>query len=58
LAARAKFTHRRNTISALLSFNQVGELTDFNSDDRFLSADGKTFKGYPWSTPVRDYKDF
>lgn len=25
---------------------------------RFLSADGKTYKSYPWSTPVRSYKDF
>ena len=58
LAARAKFTHMGNTISALLSFNQAGELTDFISNDRFLSADGKTFKSYPWSTPVRNYKDF
>ena len=58
LAARAKFTHRGNTISALLFFNQAGELTDFISNDRFLSADGKTFKSYPWSTPVRNYIDF
>ena len=56
LAARAKFTHMDNTISARLSFNQAGELTDFISNDRFLSADGKTFKSYPWSTPVRSYK--
>jgi hypothetical protein len=32
-------------------------LTDFISNDRFLSADGKTYKNYPWSTPVRSYKD-
>jgi hypothetical protein len=23
-----------------------------------MSADGKTYKNYPWSTPTRDYKDF
>ena len=45
-----------NTISARLSFNQAGELIDFVSNDRFLSADGKTFQSYPWSTPVRSYK--
>jgi hypothetical protein len=58
LAARARFTYMGNTISARLSFNQAGELTDFVSDDRFLSADGKTFKSYPWSTPVRSYREF
>ena len=57
LAARAKFTHMGSTIGARLSFNQAGELTDFVSSDRFLSADGKTFKSYPWSTPVRSYRD-
>lgn len=57
-ASRARFTHRGVTISALLSFNPAGELTDFISDERFLSADGKTYESYPWSTPVRSYKDF
>lgn len=57
LSARAKFTHLGNTISARLSFNQAGELTDFVSNDRFFSPDGKTFKSYPWSTPVRNYRE-
>lgn len=56
-SALAKFTHMGNTISARLSFNKVGELTDFVSNDRFFSPDGKTFKSYPWSTPVRDYRE-
>jgi hypothetical protein len=58
LQARARFTHEGVTISALLSFDQAGQLTDFVSNDRFFSTDGKTFASYPWSTPVRDYKDF
>jgi hypothetical protein len=58
LAARARFTHRGNTIRAQLSFNQDGELIDFVSSDRFMSDDGKTFKSYPWSTPVRSYREF
>lgn len=57
LAARARFTHMDHTITARLSFNQAGELIDFVSNDRFLSADGKTFKSYPWSTPVRSYRE-
>jgi hypothetical protein len=58
LEARARFTHMGVTVSALLSFNTAGELIDFVSNDRFLSTDGKTYTSYPWSTPVRDYKDF
>ena len=58
LAARAKFTHMGITITALLSFNEFGELTDFISDDRYYSTGGESFKSYPWSTPVRNYKEF
>ncbi|MGA9672165.1 MAG: DUF6544 family protein, partial [Terracidiphilus sp.] len=56
-SALAKFTHAGNTISARLFFNHAGELTDFVSNDRFFSPDGKTFKSYPWSTPVRNYRE-
>jgi hypothetical protein len=54
--ARARFTHMGNSIRARLTFNQAGDLTDFVSNDRLLSADGKTFESYPWSTPVGSHK--
>ena len=54
--ARARFTNEGVTISAALSFNEAGELTDFISNDRFMSADGKAYASHPWSTPVRDYR--
>ena len=54
----AKFTNRAISISALLSFNQAGEMTNFVSGDRYLSADGITYEQYPWSTPAKDYRDF
>lgn len=57
LTARARFTHGGNTIGAELTFNARGELTNFVSNDRFLSADGKTYTSYPWSTPMRDYRE-
>jgi hypothetical protein len=57
-SVRAFFMHGKSTISATLSFNARGELTDFVSDDRYQSADGKTYTRYPWSTPLRDYDDF
>lgn len=58
LTVKARFTHNNITITALLYFNEKGELTNFISDDRFLSADGKTYTKYKWSTPAKDYKDF
>jgi hypothetical protein len=58
LTVRARFTNAGNTITALLFFNRVGELTDFSSEDRFQSLDGKTYQNYRWSTPVEAYKDF
>jgi hypothetical protein len=57
-SVRAFFTHGKRTISATLSFNIRGELTNFVSEDRYQSVDGKTYTRYPWSTPLRDYQDF
>jgi len=55
---KAWFTNKSITISALLYFNDKGELINFVSDDRFLSADGKEYKNYRWSTPCRNYQEF
>jgi hypothetical protein len=55
---KGTFTNRHITISAILTFNDKGELINFESNDRFLSADGKTYLSFPWSTPCGDYKDY
>lgn len=57
-SVRGTFTNAGHTIAAVLSFDTHGDLVDFVSEDRFLSADGKSYQKYPWSTPVRDYRDF
>jgi hypothetical protein len=57
LHAKATFTNAGNAISAVLTFNEADQLVDFYSDDRFMSADGKTYKSYRWSTPISDYRD-
>ncbi|HXV63394.1 MAG TPA: DUF6544 family protein [Vicinamibacteria bacterium] len=58
-SARANYTIGSNTISAVLSFNEKGELVDFVSDDRLAaSADGKQFTPCRWSTPVGEYRSF
>ncbi len=58
LTVKAAFTNRNQTISAILFFNQTGELTNFSSDDRYLSEDGETYYNYQWTTPVKAYKEF
>ena len=52
LSVKAKFTNGGITISATLFFNENGELINFISNDRFETKDGKTYKNYPWITPV------
>ena len=57
LTVKAKFTNKGNTITAVLYFNEKGELINFVSDDRYQSMDGKTYLNYRWSTPLKDYRD-
>ena len=58
LTAKATFTNLDYTVSAVLSFNDKGELVNFVSDDRYLNVKGNTFEQYRWSTPLKDYKEF
>ncbi len=51
------FTNQGNTITATLSFREDGALIDLVSEDRYLSEDGKTYLSYPWSTPVKEYRE-
>jgi hypothetical protein len=53
----ARFTNGNHTIAATLYFDEAGALTNFISNDRFLSSDGKTYLNYPWSTPVKTYRE-
>lgn len=50
------YTNGPHTVSARLEFDETGDLVDFISDDRFESADGKTYVNHPWSTPVRGHR--
>ncbi len=45
-------------VSGILTFNDKGELTNFLTYDRYFSPKGTTYESVPWSTPVRNYKDF
>ena len=58
LSVKARFTNQGNTITAILFFNEKGELINFASNDRYESSDGKVYKNYEWTTPIKNYKDF
>ncbi len=53
----ASFTNNCITISAWLHFNEEGELINFISEDRY-ATEGKKLIRLPWSTPLKEYKEF
>ena len=57
-SARVFFTNGGITVGAIVSFDPDGRLVNFVSNDRYESADGKTYNLYPWSTPVKRYGNF
>jgi len=57
-SVRATYTQGAETISAVLTFDGQGDLVGFVSNDRYLSSDGKTYLSHPWSTPLRDFRDY
>jgi hypothetical protein len=58
LTVKATFDNKGIKVSALLYFNEKGELINFVSEDRYYSPTGKTYQKIRWSTPVKEYKDY
>jgi len=54
---RATFTNAGKTVSAVLSFDDHGDLVGFLSHDRYQS-DGRSHRLLPWSTPLSGHRDF
>jgi hypothetical protein len=54
LTTKAIFTNRGISISAILYFNETGQLINFTSDDRTAISD---MKQYRFSTPVAGYEN-
>ena len=54
LTVRGTFTNQGVTISAMLYFNNEGQLVNFISNDRW---DVSAMKQYPFSTPVSQYRN-
>ena len=56
--AVVRLDHAGHAVSATLTFDDAGDLVGFVSQDRSQTADGKTYRQLPWSTPLRDHRDF
>lgn len=52
----ATYRHGNYHVRATLLFDEIGALKNFISDDRYLSADGMTYKRVRWSTPIVSYR--
>jgi hypothetical protein len=52
LSAKATFINGINKITAILYINELGQLSNFTSDDRYSIGD---MKQYRFSTPVKEY---
>jgi hypothetical protein len=57
LTVKAVFDNNGCKVSAMLYFNDKGELINFISDDRYMVMMDGTIRKARWSTPIRDYKD-
>lgn len=55
---KATFSDNQCQVSAVLYFNEIGELINFSTDDRSYTNMDNSYKNMPWSTPVSKYKDF
>jgi hypothetical protein len=51
------FANAGFTVSAVLTFDENGDLVDFRSEDRSM-AEGNSMRRLAWTTPVSEYGDF
>jgi hypothetical protein len=57
LSARATLENGNYKVSAVLYFNEAGELINFISEDRYALQDDGTQKKVKWSTPIGNYQE-
>jgi len=55
LSVEATFEDKGMKVSAVLDFNEKGELINFTTNNRYYSPTGKTYENIPWSTPCESY---
>lgn len=57
LSCEVTFENGKYKVSAILYFNEKGELINFVSNDRSALQDDGTLKQVKWSTPVSEYRE-
>lgn len=57
LSSQVSIENGKYKVSAILYFNEMGQLINFVSDDRSALQNDGTMKKARWSTPVSDYKE-
>jgi hypothetical protein len=57
LTVKGIFEKNGQKVSAVLFFNEKGELINFTTNDRYYIS-GKNYKKVEWSTPVKNYSKF
>lgn len=57
LSSQVTLENGKYKVSAILYFNEKGELINFLSDDRYALQNDNTMKKVRWTTPVGDYKE-
>ena len=58
VSTKVTLSNGKYVVSAMLYFNEAGELINFVSDDRSALQDDGTIKQARWTTPVSDYQEF
>lgn len=58
LSTKVTLTNGKFVVSAILYFNESGELINFISDDRYALQNDGTMKKMRWETPISDYREF
>ena len=57
LSCKVTLQNGKYKVSAILYFNEKGELVNFVSDDRYALQDNGTLRRARWSTPIGNYKE-
>ncbi|MGE5405103.1 MAG: DUF6544 family protein [Candidatus Saccharibacteria bacterium] len=57
LKVKAIFDDGRNCVSAVLQFNDNGELVQFTTLDKYYSPTGATYEKMGWSSVNKDYRE-
>lgn len=56
-SVKASFDDGKCTVGAILEFNDIGQLINFSTEDKYYSPTGKSYQMVRWSTLLSDYRE-